>query len=216
MAVRWVGRIHTKQTKERKSMKQVRALGLMLMAVFAMSAIAASAASAVVFEPNSTKVTAESVNAKFTAPNKLSVECKKTVATGETGVGSAVIKANAVNSFKECTAFGVAATVTETCGEVKGSTTATSTTAVAVTIAAGCKVVVKTSTCSTTAEGKQELAGVWANGVQGTSLSTFTISKAPVKVTSTGGICGESGTGSESGTFKVFQTSAPTKTILTK
>jgi hypothetical protein len=184
-------------------MKRVRTLGLMLMAVFAMSAIAASAASAVVFEPNETAVKATSKNAKFIAPNKLSVECKSTVAEGKTGVASNKIAATAVNSFKECSAFGVAATVTETCGAEKGSTVANSTTSVSVIIAAGCKVVVKTSTCSMTAEGKQELKGTWTNGNGTTTNSKFELKEAPVAVTSTGGICGASGTGGESGTFTV-------------
>ncbi len=184
-------------------MKRVRILGLMLMAVFAMSAIAASAASAVVFEPDSTAVKAESTNAKFTAPNGLSVECKSTVAAGKTGVKSNTITATAVNSFTGCTAFGVAATVTETCGATKGSTVANSTTSVTVVIAAGCKIVVKTATCSLTAEGKQELKGTWVNGNGTTTNSTFKLSKAPVTVTSTGGICGAGGTGFESGDFTV-------------
>jgi hypothetical protein len=192
-------------------MKRVRILGLMLVAVFAMSAIAASAASAVEFEPSNTAVKAKSTNAKFTAPNKLSVECKSTVAEGKTGEKSNTIKATAVNSFKECSAFGVAATVTETCGETKGSTVATSTTAVTVVIAAGCKIVVKTSTCSMTAEGKQELAGTWTNGNGTSTNSKFELKNAPVKVTSTGGICGESGTGTESGTFTVEPVSVKIK-----
>jgi hypothetical protein len=192
----------------------------MLIAVFAMSAIAASAASAVVFEPYSTEVTAESTNAKFTAPNKLSVECKKTVAVGITGVKSATIAATAVNSFKECTAFGVAATVTETCGGAKGSIVAKTTTTAAVIIGSGCKIVVKTSTCSMTAEGEQKLEGAWTNGEQGSPFtnSKFVLSNAPVivSITPLGGICGLDGFGFESGTFKVFQTRSTANTILTK
>jgi hypothetical protein len=188
-------------------MNLVRTLGRTLMAVFAMSAIAASAANAVVFEPNSTAVKAESKNAKFTAPNKLAVECKSTVASAETGISSASLPYTSVIGYSECIAFGVAAKVTETCGNEKESkkdtAKALSTFEVEFDISTGCIIVVKTSTCSMTAEGLQTLIGTWTNGNGTTTNSKFELNKAPVKVTSTGGICGASGTGTESGTFTV-------------
>jgi hypothetical protein len=184
-------------------MKRVETLGLSLMAVFAMSAIATSAASAVAFEPNSTAVKLTAKNFSILAPNKLSVNCAVVIFEGKTGISSGVIPATAVLSFKECSAFGVAATVTETCGTTKDSIVANSTTSATYILAAGCKIVIKTSTCSMTAEGKQELKGTWTNGNGTTTNSGFALNMAPLILTSTGGICGASGTGAVSGTFTV-------------
>jgi hypothetical protein len=129
---------------------------------------------------------------------------------GKTGAGSDTIGATSVTSFRECTAFGVTTAVVETCGTEKDSIVATSTAAVSVIIGAGCKIVMKMTTCSMTIAGKQALAATWTNPTGGKGAQ-MDLSKVPFVMTSTGGICGESGTGTLSATFDVSLTSIKLK-----
>jgi hypothetical protein len=214
------GRRRTSINQAREqSMKRVKTLGLMLIAVFAVSAIVSSIASAVVFEPDSTEATAESTNTKLALPNKLSYEFEKIVMKGITGLKSEILGSGAlkeVTTFSRCSAFGVPGTFTETCPKESSFEKAVATGEVKLVLGEGCKIVMKTATCSLTADGRQELVATWKNGSQGTSLSDFALNKAPLIVTSTGGVCGGSGTAVVSGTFKVFQTKFTKSTILVK
>jgi hypothetical protein len=106
--------------------RKFKALGLALVAVFAMSAVVASAAQAtagtLTSEGKSVVITAEQVGehelvltSHETEPGKYAnVKCKKATFTGTGTLSEGATTVRAHPEYKECSAFGQAATITTT------------------------------------------------------------------------------------------------------